>query len=392
VIYEPPQLDDGDRLVLAALDDLRRELRYFVHAPRRWLGTLRRATFARAVQGSNSIEGYHASVEDVAAVIDGEEPLDADEETREAITGYRDAMTYVLQLATEPVVVDDSLIRSLHFMMMKYDLTKNPGRWRPGGIWVEDADRRVVYEAPARDEVESLVAELVAAVNADDGDPTVRAAMAHLNLTMIHPFSDGNGRMARCLQTLALARVGIVPPDLSSIEEYLGRNTRAYYDVLAEVGQGRWSPQRSARPWLRFCLTAHYRQAQVVLRRAGETEALWDGCEQLVARRSVPARSVAALCDAARGRRLRRPLYVKLVQAGAGEQLSDDVATRDLRALVAAGLLDARGERRGRTYVAAPELRMVWSAIREQRASTPLGDPYETLAQPSLPGLGLDNS
>lgn len=385
MIFVAPSLDDADLAVIAGLDRLREELRFYVHTPRRWLGTLRRATFARAVQGSNSIEGYNASVEDVAALLDGEEPLEADDETREAIAGYRDAMTYVLRLASAPAgppAIDLTLVKALHFMMMKYDLAKNPGDWRPGAIWVEDSAHRVVYEAPDRELVEPLMAAFVAGLARSDGDPThptVRAAMAHLNLTMIHPFSDGNGRMARCLQTLALATGGIVPPEFSSIEEYLGRDTLGYYGVLAEVGHGRWNPERSAHPWVRYCLRAHYRQAQVVLRRAHETEALWDGCEQLAAARGLPPRSVAALCDAARGRSLRRSLYVTLVHAGTGERVSDVVATRDLRALVAAGVLSALGERRGRAYQAGPDLRAVWQAIRSQRRPERVLDPYEGL-------------
>ncbi len=142
MIFETPALTEADRAVLGGLNELRTELGYFIREPRRWFGTLRRATFARAVQGSNSIEGYHASVEDVAAVIEGEEPLDASEETSHAIAGYRDAMTYVLQLAAQPPVIDQSLIKSLHFMMLKYDLAKHPGLWRPGAIWVEDHDSR----------------------------------------------------------------------------------------------------------------------------------------------------------------------------------------------------------------------------------------------------------
>lgn len=47
-------------------------------------------------------------------------------------------MTYVLQLTkSDPPTVDLSLIRSWHFMMTSYDLSKNPGRWRPGAVWVE---------------------------------------------------------------------------------------------------------------------------------------------------------------------------------------------------------------------------------------------------------------
>jgi len=57
-----------------------------------------------------------------------------------------------------------------------------------------------------------------------------------------------------------------VAPVFSSIEEYLGRNTQDYYNVLADVGQGSWNPENDARPWVRFCLTAHYRQARTHLR------------------------------------------------------------------------------------------------------------------------------
>jgi hypothetical protein len=57
--------------------------------------------------------------------------------------------------------------------------------------------------------------------------------------------------MARCLQTFVLATDGTLSPGFASIEEYLGRNTLAYYDVLAEVGQRSWSPHREAGPWVR---------------------------------------------------------------------------------------------------------------------------------------------
>jgi Fic family protein len=79
----------------------------------------------------------------------------------------------------------------------------------------------------------------------------VRAAMAHLNLVMVHPFRDGNGRMARCLQTLVLAREGILAPEFSSVEEFLGRNTDEYYKVLGDVGAGK-HPERDASPWIRY--------------------------------------------------------------------------------------------------------------------------------------------
>lgn len=387
MIYCAPQLSAPDLEALAAIDGLRDELRFFLGEPRRWYGTLRRTALARAVQGSNSIEGYYASVEDVAAMVEGEEPLDVSEDTRLAVLGYRDAMTYVLQLARQPIQIDETLLKSLQFMMMKHDLSKNPGRWRPGAIWVEDQDGRTVYGAPDRELVEPLIAELVATLQDADDPPLVRAAMAHLNLALIHPFSDGNGRMARCLQSLVLAGEGIISPEFASIEEYLGQHTGAYYAVLSEVAEGRWTPARSARPWIEFCLTAHYRQAGTVLRRIRETEELWDRCEQLVVRHHLPARCVGALCDAARGWRLRRSLYVKVTKSTIGEDLTDATATRDLRALAEAGLFDAQGEKRGRIYVPTPDLRQVWDAIRARRPMRAEDSPYPVDTQPRLPGL-----
>ena len=81
----------------------------------------------------------------------------------------------------------------------------------------------------------SLMDELSTASSVD---PLVRAAMAHLNLVLIHPFRDGNGRMARALQTLVLSRGGIGEPAFSNIEEWLGGNTEDYYRVLAATGGG----------------------------------------------------------------------------------------------------------------------------------------------------------
>ena len=107
-----------------------------------------------------------------------------------------------------------------------------------------EATGDVVYEGPDVELVPGRVGELVASVKLEDETPPlVRAATAHLNLTLIHPFSDGNGRMARCIQTLVLAREAILEPPFASIEEYLGANTPAYYDVLARVGGGAWHPE-----------------------------------------------------------------------------------------------------------------------------------------------------
>src|SRR5882672_2591298 len=116
MIFETPELREDEHEVLALIADLRDELQGRVAEPRRWAGTLRKMAFARAVQGSNSIEGYNASLDDVVAAVEGEPTLNANEETQLALAGYRDAMTYVRQIAGDSTLeVDEGLLKSLHF-------------------------------------------------------------------------------------------------------------------------------------------------------------------------------------------------------------------------------------------------------------------------------------
>src|SRR5580658_425282 len=379
MIFDPPADLELELSAIEQIDDLRRQLRHRVAEPRRWLGGLRRLTFARAVQGSNSIEGYNASVDDVMAVVADEEALGTTTETRLALQGYRDAMTYVVALADDgDLDVDESLLRSLHYMMIKHDLAMRPGRWRHGDVFVRrEPLGDIVYEGPDADLVPELVHELLARVNEHDGSVLVRAAMAHLNLVMVHPFKDGNGRMGRCLQTLVLARERIVAPVFSSIEEQLGRDTEAYYAVLGSVGGGSWHPTNDARLWVRFYINAHYAQARRALRRTRDIEELWGRCEEIVARYGLPDRAIGALCDASRGLRIQNWYYRVTVRESEGSEIDTTTAGRDLRAMVDRGLLLARGETRGRFYIGTPELQGAYASVRTGSPSGDRADLFE---------------
>jgi Fic family protein len=378
MLFRTPQLDRAERQILDDIDNLKERLRVHLHEPRRWFGSLRRLSFARAIQGSNSIEGFDAALDDAAAVAVHEEPLDANEETRLALAAYRDAMTYVLQLATDPEFsYSAQLLKSLHFMMTGYSLRNRPGQWRAGSIYVyRERTGEVTYEGPDVDQVPSLVSELVAVLNDPDSTPAlVRAAMAHLNLVMIHPFRDGNGRMARCLQSLVLARGGVLAPVFVSVEEYLGRNTEDYYAVLSEVGGGSWQPGNDARPWLRFMLTAHLRQARTMLRRVREAERLWIELERVAARSGLPERVVYALFDAAQGLRVRNSTY-RAPLVDTSDEITLQTASRDLAELVAASLLEARGKGRGRHYVAGAPIVAIRRQLISARDARDDSDPF----------------
>lgn len=368
-LFSSPQLGLDDTTVIDEIHAIRRSLASVLRTPKRWTGGLRRTSQARAIQGSNSIEGYTVSDQDAAAAVDDEPPLTADEQTWAEIIGYRRVLTYVLAMATDAHFrIDESMIRSMHFMLLEHDLAKSPGRYRSGAIYVHDDEQgRAVYEGPDAGLIPDLMDALVKDVHDDSGEAMVRAAMAHLNLVMIHPFRDGNGRMARALQTMVMAQDRALEPTFSSIEEWLGNNTADYYAVLAATGAGSWHPERDARMWVQFNLRAHHMQAQTLERRFAEAERLWATIDQTVREHDLPERAADALFDASLGLRVTRPAYVS--RAGVEER----TASRDLSRLVELGLLDAHGQTRGRFYTAGTPLREQRRLDRGRRE--PLIDP-----------------
>ena len=246
----------------------------------------------------------------------------------------------------------------------------------------DERSHEIVYEAPEAELVPDLMQELASQYNAAGNiDPIIKGAMIHLNLAMIHPFKDGNGRMARALQTLAISRHGILSPVFSSIEEWLGRNTVGYYKILGDVGKRKWNPDHGALPWIKFCLTAHYQQAATLLKRTKELELVWNAISETIAHEDVPTRCEIALANAAFGLRVRNSSY------RADNDISEVVASRDLKKLCDLELLQPVGEKRGRYYLAAPKLRQIREKFRERKRAP---NPYDIIRQkdqPSFPGF-----
>ncbi|MBP1325144.1 Fic family protein [Leucobacter exalbidus] len=135
-MFTAPPLDSAEQAVRDRIEVLNEELRLHLCLGYRWTGALRRTTLARNIQGSNSIEGILASVDEVSAIAAGETPASVSQETSQALAGYQLAMAYVLQLAQGAFNFDASLIRSLHFMVTSYDPSKWPGRFRTGPVYV----------------------------------------------------------------------------------------------------------------------------------------------------------------------------------------------------------------------------------------------------------------
>ena len=93
--------------------------------------------------------------------------------------------------------------------------------------------RRVHFEAPPSDRLESETARFLAWANsAADEPPLIKAGLAHLWFVTLHPFDDGNGRIARAIGELFLARADGSPQRFYSLSAQIQRERKAYYDIL----------------------------------------------------------------------------------------------------------------------------------------------------------------
>lgn len=354
MLFETPRPDAALRAQLADFDELRGLLGDRAGVAGRWLGGLRRQWRAASAESSIEIEGYRVPADERVALTSGDEPADPNDEDRMALSCYARAMDHVGTMSDDPAFRwSDRVVLDLHFDACYFQKDKDPGQYRRGGIEVTSpGDGPPAYVGPAADDIPQLMSEIVEWL--DHGDPdahlVVRAAMAHLHLVSVHAFRDGNGRISRILQSLLLARGGLLAPEFVTIEEYLGRNTAAYYTTLQAVQGGTYQPGRDATPWVRFCVTAHLEQARLRLSQLADAGKRWAHLEELVDRRGWPDRLAIAL---------EQSLFQGTDRAAyaAEADVSAPTASNDLRRLLDAELIVRRGKGRTTRYIASDGLR-----------------------------------
>jgi Fic family protein len=366
-IFQTPPKSPALEGRLTELDRQRRYLaQHLGESAQPWTGALRRLAAAEATVGSTSIEGYGASVEDTVEILAGRPASKASEETQRIIAAYGQAMDRVAVLSEDSQFewTSQSLL-DLHFLICHPQPEARPGRLRAGSVIVTRGAGREPYRPPTSNAIPGLVKEL--ALWLQSGDPTrhpvVRAAMAHLNLVSIHPFRDGNGRVARVVQSLVLAREGLLRPEFVSIEPYLARHTREYYSVLEEVQGPGFDPAGDASPWIEFCIGAHIHQAAERRSWLELARARHDFCEDLARREGYPPRFVTALDQVLLG------LPVTNADYRRETAIASPTAVQDLQRMRRDGWLDQQGGGRSIRYTATKKLEDHWSVALD-RSST----------------------
>lgn len=116
------------------------------------------------------------------------------------------------------------------------------GNWRQGEMQVVSGRygrEKVHFEAPSATDVPKMMKELLQWINKEGNvDAALKAAIAHLWFVGIHPFGDGNGRLARAITDMLLARADGTPYRFYSMSAQVALQRRSYYDVLERTQKG----------------------------------------------------------------------------------------------------------------------------------------------------------
>lgn len=208
----------------------------------------------RTVYHGTHIEGNDLSFNQAKQVFEGESIVARDRDIQEVIN-YRNVANYLDKIENLSSY-DTDLFINLHKLTTERILPpESIGKVRETQVVVKEAQTgEVTFRPPPSVEVPVLLDEFLEWLNSSDArelHPVLRAAISHYVLVAIHPFVEGNGRVARAFATLILFNEVYDIKKLFSLEEYFDRDAASYYEVLQSVsGQNRDLGERDLTAWL----------------------------------------------------------------------------------------------------------------------------------------------
>jgi len=207
------------------------------------------------------------------------------------------------------------------------------------------ATGEVSFRPPLPVEVEVQLAEFFEWLNSDEGKklhPVLRAGITHYELVRIHPFVDGNGRVARAFALLVLFREGYDVKRFFSIEEYFDKNAPAYYQALQAVSQARGDLTF----WLEFFTKALAIELTKIKDRVRSLSIDFKWRDRLGRQIALSARQIKLmemLTD-------KDKLFMREAREKFAD-VSDDTILRDIKDLMDKGILKKKGSTKAAYYM-----------------------------------------
>lgn len=317
---------------------------------------LRQVTTIESTGSSTRIEGVALTDAEVAGVLGGIRSDSFRARDEAEVKGYAELLALIYE-AHADISLTENHVKQLHRVLLGHSAKdeRHRGEYKKVTNDVvrkrDDVIEEVVFKTATPFETPSLMAQLIEVTNAAflEGamHPLVVVGRCIVDFLAIHPFQDGNGRLARALTTLLLLRTGYDYVPYASLERVIEDNKQQYYVALRESQHAMRENAGSFGAWLFFFLRALKTQQDVLASKLKVEKALLD--------LSAIQQQIADLVA----------VRVKMTgpEIATALGLTDRAARYHLDILRSRGLISAHGKKRGTYYTlstsepeAAPEL------------------------------------
>lgn len=222
------------------------------------LETLRDVAVIQSTKASNAIEGIIITDSRLNSIM--KRDTDLQDRSEGEIAGYRDVLQ-LIHSSFEAIPLKGSIILQLHKEMYRY-ISIDGGLWKNVDNVISetfsDGTKRIRFEPVSAFETPRAMAriceELRERMSKQDIEPLILISVFVLDFLSVHPFNDGNGRMARLLTLLLLYQFGFEVGRYISLEKIIEESKEQYYETLRKSSIGWHENANNIFPWVNYLL------------------------------------------------------------------------------------------------------------------------------------------
>jgi Fic family protein len=215
-----------------------------------WEARFREDALVRTVHHGTHIEGNELTLGEAERLLAGAKVVGRERDIQEVLN-YRNVLKFIE--GYEKTEITPEILKHIHELTVHRILPDDHiGVFRKTQVVVKNSQTgEVTFRPPPAIEVPFLITsflEWLHMTNSDEMHTVIQAGIAHYEVVRIHPFLDGNGRVARALATFVLTKAGYDIKRFFSLEEHYDREPVAYYDALQNVAKG----GGNLTPWIEY--------------------------------------------------------------------------------------------------------------------------------------------
>lgn len=204
-----------------------------------WEAKFREEALVRSAYHGTHIEGNNLNYTEADKVLSGVTIVGRERDIQEVLN-FRNVLKFIADF--DKSEISEATLKHIHELTTYRILADEMvGEYRKTQVVVRNSQTgEVTFRPPPAVEVSFLLADFLLWLNKigpDDIHTALKAGIAHYELVRIHPFLDGNGRVARAIATLIMFREGYDVKRFFSLEEHYDREPLSYYQALQSVGQ-----------------------------------------------------------------------------------------------------------------------------------------------------------